>query len=136
MRNVRANKKVADKLREWESLLSNTIAHEPNATPTILSDGLIETVCSARLYSWMRSDEEERLEGIDDETLLEIEEFSQLSDTAMRAVLSQGKASKSWPEAADLSGVSPEATHRSRLCGANRNFLPGSDLCRQAALAR
>ena len=93
---------IADKLREWDSLLRSAETHKPNATPSILSDSLIETVCSARLYSWLRSDEEERLDGVDDATLLEIEEFSLLSDTAMRAILSQGKASARWTETTDL----------------------------------
>lgn len=93
---------IADKLRQWESLLSSPKDHESHATPSILSDSLIETICSARLYSWLRSDEEERLDGVDDKTLLEIEQFGQLSDTAMRAILSQGKASAKWTETTDL----------------------------------
>ncbi len=93
---------IADKLRQWESLLSSPKDRESHAIPSILSDSLIETICSARLYSWLRSDEEERLDGVDDKTLLEIEQFGQLSDTAMRAILSQGKASAKWTETTDL----------------------------------
>ena len=93
---------IADKLREWDSLLRSSQAHLASVTPTILSDSLIETICSARLYSWLRSDEEDRLDGVDDKTLLEIEEFSQHSDAAMRAILSQGKASARWTETTEL----------------------------------
>jgi hypothetical protein len=92
---------IADKLREWSSLRSPK-AHETHATSTILSDSLIETICAAGLHSSMRSDEEDRLDGIDDESLREIEEFSQFCDTAMRAILSQGPASAKWREATDL----------------------------------
>ena len=35
---------IADKLREWDSLLRSSEAHKPNATPSGLSDSLIETV--------------------------------------------------------------------------------------------
>ncbi len=90
---------IADKLREWDALACASEVRD--ATPTILSTDLIETICAARLYSWMRNDDEERLEGISDEQLLEIESFCELADKAMRSVLAQGKASKRWPEVID-----------------------------------
>jgi integrase len=90
---------IAEKLREWDALARATQANE--ATPTILTQELIDIICAARLYSWMRNDDEERLDGIDDEQLLEIDSFCELTDKAMRSVLAQGSASSRWPEVAD-----------------------------------
>jgi hypothetical protein len=72
-----------------------------NAAPTKLTTDLIDTICAARLYSWMRNDDDERLEDISDELLLEIDDFCELTDKAMRSVLAQGKASSRWPEVVD-----------------------------------
>lgn len=52
---------IADKLREWDALARASKVSD--ATPTILSPDLIETICAARLYSWMRNDDEDRLTG-------------------------------------------------------------------------
>ncbi|CAM5321606.1 hypothetical protein [Eoetvoesiella caeni] len=51
---------IAEKLREWDALARATQANE--ATPTILTQELIDIICAARLYSWMRNDDEERLD--------------------------------------------------------------------------
>lgn len=90
---------IAEKLREWDSIARQVV--DVDWTPTILTSGLIEQICSRRLYSWLMSDDEERLgtEGLDDDTLLEIENFSKLTDVAMRSVLAQGAASPRWSEA-------------------------------------
>lgn len=90
---------IADKLREWDALARAT--EDIAATPTILTAELIDIICAARLYSWMRNDDEERLEGVSDEALLEIEGFCELTDKAMRSILAQGKASTRWPEIID-----------------------------------
>lgn len=90
---------IAEKLREWDSIARQVV--DVDWTPTILTSGLIEQICSSRLYSWLMSDDEDRLgtEGLDDDTLLEMENFSKLTDVAMRSVLAQGAASPCWSEA-------------------------------------
>lgn len=90
---------IAERLREWDALARASDASK--AAPTILTHDLIDTICATRLYSWMRNDDEERLAGIDDEQLLEIDSFCELTDKAMRSILAQGSASSRWPEVAD-----------------------------------
>ena len=90
---------IAERLREWDALARASDANK--AAPTILTHDLIDTICATRLYSWMRNDDEERLAGIDDEQLLEIDSFCELTDKAMRSILARGSASSRWPEVAD-----------------------------------
>jgi len=59
---------------------------------------VIEKICAARLYASMNVDETDRTEGLSDDDLAELEQFCELTDQAMRAVLSRGKASHQWPE--------------------------------------
>lgn len=89
---------IAEKLREWDSIARE--AADVVWAPTILTSGLIEQICSIRLYSWMMTDDEDRLgsEGLDANSLAEMENFAQLTDTAMRSVLSQGAASPRWSD--------------------------------------
>lgn len=87
---------VAEKLREWDALARATGEH-PAPAPVILTDHLIASLCQTRLFSALMSDEEERAAGFSDEELLEADDFCLLTDTAMRAALAQGQASKHWP---------------------------------------
>lgn len=87
---------VAEKLREWDALSRATKGI--TAKLTILTKGLIETICSVRLYSWMRTDDDEREAGLTDQQLAENDNFCELTDTTMRAVLAQGPASTRWAE--------------------------------------
>ena len=86
---------IAQKLREWNALARSVVPH--HATLAILTEELIRGICSARLYSWMKGDDEDRDEGLTDEEVQVIEDFCRLTDTAMRAVLSQGRGSSHWP---------------------------------------
>lgn len=90
---------VAQKLREWNAL---ALSVEPRrAASAILTEELIRGICSARLYSWMKTDEDDRAEGLNAEDLQANEDFCRLTDTAMRAALSQGRASSHWPDVVD-----------------------------------
>lgn len=89
---------IAEKLREWDALAK----HVPEApcSPTLLTSGLIERICAVRLYSWMRSDDDDRLhpEGLSTSKLAEMDDFCALTDAAMRSVLVQGAASPDWSD--------------------------------------
>lgn len=89
---------ISDKAREWETLARSVDIKEGSPTPTVLSSELVEHICAARLYSWMRSDDDDRAspEGLDANALADIESFCKLSDAAMRSVLVQGAASPHW----------------------------------------
>lgn len=93
---------VARKRREWDELLA-TLKDDHLATPKTLSDLLIQQVCGARLMSWVETDNLERLgdEGLNEEQLERIESFCKLSDTRMRSVLAQGRASREWGDVVD-----------------------------------
>ena len=89
---------ITDKLREWDTLSRSVGADGDNAAPTALTADLVEQICAKRLYSWMRSDDEDRAspEGLSAEALADIESFCMLSDVAMRSVFAQGAASAHW----------------------------------------
>ena len=88
---------IADKLREWDKLQRQLPSPQIRASsPVFLNAELIERVCAARLYSWLHSDEEDRLQGLTEEELQEYSEFASYSDTYMRSVLAQGPHSKHW----------------------------------------
>lgn len=87
---------IAEKLCEWDTLAR--AIKGVTAKPTVLTKGLIETICAARLYSWMRTDDDEREAGLTDQQLAENDNFCELTDTTMRAVLAQGPASARWAE--------------------------------------
>lgn len=90
---------IADKLREWDKLQRQSPSIElRTSSPTVLHAELIEQICAARLYSWLQSDEEERLQGLTEEELQEYAEFASLSDTYMRSILAQGPQSKHWSD--------------------------------------
>jgi integrase len=91
---------ITEKLREWDSLARSIGRSEKDPVPTALTGELVEYICSARLYSWMQSDDDERfsVEGLSTEALAEIDGFCKLSDAAMRSVLAQGPASSHWPD--------------------------------------
>lgn len=92
---------IAEKLQEWDSIAR--ALPDTTITPTILSSRLIETICSTRLYSWLRSDDDEREgeEGLSKEQIHEINEFCKLTDASMRSVTIQGKGSPRWSEVVD-----------------------------------
>ncbi|MNS10819.1 hypothetical protein D3C72_423420 [compost metagenome] len=94
---------ITEKLREWDSLARAVDSSEGAPAPTALTGELVEHICSVRLYSWMRSDDDERYsaEGLNAEALAEIDSFCKLSDAAMRSVLAQGPASSHWPDVVD-----------------------------------
>ncbi|MCV2355342.1 hypothetical protein LNV09_14405 [Paucibacter sp. B2R-40] len=89
---------IGAKLSEWDRLAEQN--SPSTAKPVILTSALIDGICSARLYSWMKSDEEHRADGLPDDELQSIEEYCRHSDTAMRASLAQGPASAHWPSLA------------------------------------
>lgn len=92
---------IAEKLQEWDSMAR--ALPDTTITPTILSSRLIETICSTRLYSWLRSDDDEREgdEGLSKEQIQDINEFCKLTDASMRSVTIQGKGSPRWSEVVD-----------------------------------
>ncbi|WP_148662174.1 DUF6538 domain-containing protein [Paraburkholderia phytofirmans] len=84
---------------QWQPLLDDARYANTDAHDTILSPALIQQICGAWLASWEFTDRFERTEwGLDDEELAAVEEFCRYSDAAMRSVLAQGKAGKSWPD--------------------------------------
>lgn len=87
---------IAEKLREWDTLAR--AIKGVTAKPTVLTKGLIEGICAARLYSWLKTDDDEREAGLTDQQLAENDNFCELTDTTMRAVLAQGPASLRWAE--------------------------------------
>jgi hypothetical protein len=91
---------IASQLREWDSLGRALSDPASRSVPTVLTAELIDQICAARLYSWMTSDDAERFGpgGLDEAALAEIDRFCQLSDQAMRSVLSQGPASPRWSD--------------------------------------
>ncbi len=95
-------KMLADQRAEWHRLLESftrdTAVHR---TKVFLDESLVATICHARLHSWLMSDEEDRLTGLTDEDILEIESFAALSDRTMRSILTQGPASASWVDLLD-----------------------------------
>jgi len=100
--NVIGAAMVAEKLKEWQALHDQL--SDRQASPTVLSQSLIDQVVGNRLRSWQMSDDGERFseEGIDDEELQAIEAFCQITDAQMRSVLSQGKGSKEWRAVVDI----------------------------------
>jgi integrase len=93
---------IAEKRREWQAVAASVDDHGNGyAVPTVITDAVVEKVCAARLYSWMQTDDEDRLNGLTDEGLAEIEEFCALTDKAMRSVLAQGRGSPRWAEVVD-----------------------------------
>ena len=92
---------LAEKLRVWDALAR--ALPDTTVSPTILTSSLIETICSTRLYSWMRSDDEEREgeHGLTEQQIQEINEFCKLTDASMRSVTIQGKGSPRWSEVVD-----------------------------------
>ncbi len=90
---------VGTKLQEWNALAR---AVQPTrATLTSITDDVIRDICSERLYSWMRTDDDERASGLSEEEFQSVEDFCRLTDTAMRSALSRGKASTHWPNVVD-----------------------------------
>lgn len=89
---------LASKLSEWEHATRAT--GEARPVKKALSPELITQICAQRHYSWLRSDEEDRAgdEGLSDAQMLEIEEFCNLTDRAMRSVIAQGKGTLRWSE--------------------------------------
>lgn len=94
----------AEKRQEWEDLAHIDLLGNNQSCPTSLSSSLIQEICGIRLSSWIKHDESERFgdDGIDDALLEEINQFCQYTEAAMRSVLAQGKAGRSWEEALDM----------------------------------
>jgi integrase len=94
--NVIGAEMVARKLQEWQAIEERL--SERQASPTILSQTLIDQLAAVRLHSWVFSDDEERWSdsGLDDEELQAIEAFCKTTDAQMRSILAQGKGSKEW----------------------------------------
>ncbi|MDC8786239.1 site-specific integrase [Roseateles koreensis] len=92
-------KLIGAKLSEWSMLAELSAPSE--AKPTVLTETIIDGICSARLYAWMKSDEEDRETGLTEEELQNLEEFCRHTDTSMRAALAQGPASAHWPDLVD-----------------------------------
>lgn len=91
---------IAEKLREWDVLVHTQ--HGAVAQKVILTSGLIESICASRIYTWMRNDDDERTAGLTEQQLAEIEDFSQLTDRAMREVLARGPGSPRWSDAVEM----------------------------------
>jgi hypothetical protein len=93
---------ISDKFNEWASI--ELTEPDTPASPTILSRGLIETICDTRRYSWSRSDDDDREseEGLSEEEVQGFNDFSKLTVAAMRSVLIQGKGSPRWDEVVNM----------------------------------
>jgi len=89
---------IAEQFRVWDSI-ARTLP-DTKIVSTILTSELIETICASRLYSWLRSDDEERNDdkGLSLEEIAEINDFCKLTDEVMRRVTIQGKGSPRWSE--------------------------------------
>lgn len=88
---------VAKKRREWHSLRELIVDKKVTAS-TSLTTQLIQQIVGARLEAWLDTDTKERYgdDGLDDEHLAEIESFCNHSDSVMRSILAQGRASRHW----------------------------------------
>jgi hypothetical protein len=89
---------LSEKLSEWNAIAD--AMNERDAKPAILSQALIRAMCASRLYSWMCSDDDERAAGLTADELQASNDFCELTDAAMRAVLAQGPGSQIWPRVA------------------------------------
>lgn len=88
---------VAKKRREWHTMCE-LLVEKREAASAPLTTQLIQQIVGARLQSWLNTDNDERLgdDGLDDEHLVEIESFCNYSDSVMRSILAQGRASRHW----------------------------------------
>lgn len=88
---------VAKKRREWHSMRELIVEKKVTAS-TSLTTQLIQQIVGARLEAWLDTDTKERYgdDGLDDEHLAEIESFCNHSDSVMRSILAQGRASRHW----------------------------------------
>lgn len=93
---------IAEKCQEWQALAASLVYDgDDYAVATVVTPAVIDKVCAARLYSWLKTDDDDRLEGLTDEQLADIEDFCALTDKSMRSILAQGQASPRWPEVVD-----------------------------------
>ncbi|CAG9179236.1 DUF6538 domain-containing protein [Cupriavidus pinatubonensis] len=92
-------------LQQWETLRATLRGATPDlALQTVgLTESLITQIVGARLVSWSDTDRIERIEqeGLDDESLLEIEQHCAETDAAMRSILAQGQRSSHWESAVE-----------------------------------
>ncbi|WP_425252151.1 hypothetical protein ACPJXG_20300 [Janthinobacterium sp. NFX145] len=88
---------VAKKRREWHTMCELLVEKRETAFAPLTTQ-LIQQIVGARLQSWLNTDNDERHGdiGVDDEHLAEIEDFCIRSDSVMRSVLAQGRASRYW----------------------------------------
>lgn len=88
---------IANKRREWHTMCELLVEKRETASAP-LNTQLIQQIVGARLQSWLNTDNDERHGdvGLDDEHLTEIESFCNHSDSVMRSILAQGRASRHW----------------------------------------
>lgn len=91
---------IAEYREQWQGLRAELCepAHEDALKAVGLTSSLIDQIGGARLGSWAFTDDAARIdyEGLDDDELAELEAFCEMTDAAMRSVLSQGRRSSTW----------------------------------------
>lgn len=101
---------IAQKRIEWDKLANHV---EGEMRPQLLTNELIDYICSHRLYEVLDNDDSIRIEG-DGYTSFTVQKWkhvAQLDIDYSRSVLSQGKASEHWLAAQNL--VETWCRHRS-----------------------
>ena len=93
---------IAEKLAAWEQLLATSSPLRPPARA--LTSRIVEEICAQRLYQWMHMDDLGRYEGegYDDGVMAAMQTSWNITDKAMRSVISRAKLSPEWEGALEV----------------------------------